>query len=175
MILGKGARQTIRLNINNIKIREFQNVKLLGLTIDNRPTFKDHINMLCRRPNYKLHALRRIRKYLTLEESKLLSNAFINNHFNYASIIWIFCRKQDYLEVEKIHYKALKIVYNSNECYEELLMCNNEVFIHQKQLRKLATEIYKSLTDINPDSMKNYFSIKEITYSFRNGSVLKIP
>ena len=72
--------QTIILNINNIKIRESQNVELLGLIIDNRLTFKDHINMLCRRANYKLHALRRIRKYLTLEKSKLLYNAFINNH-----------------------------------------------------------------------------------------------
>ena len=72
MILGKGTRQTITLNINNIKIRESQNVELLGLIIDNRLTFKDHINMLCRRANYKLHALRRIRKYLTLEKSKLL-------------------------------------------------------------------------------------------------------
>ena len=52
MILGKGARQTIILNINNIKIRESQNVELLCLTIDNRLTFKDHIYMLCRRANY---------------------------------------------------------------------------------------------------------------------------
>ena len=175
MILGKSTRQIVILNINNIKITESQNVELLGLTIDNRLTFKDHINMLYRRVSYKLHALRRIRKYLTLEKSKLLYNAFINNQFNYASIIWMFCRKQDYLEVEKIHYKALKIVYNSNECYEELLIQNNEVSIHQKQLRALATEIYKSLTDVNPDFMKNYFSIKEIPYSLRNGSALKIP
>ena len=125
MILGKGTRQTVILNINNIRIREPQNVELLGLTIDNRLSFKDHISMLCCRANYKLHALRRIRKYLTLEKSKLLYNAFINNQFNYASIIWMFCRKQDYLEVEKIHYKALKIVNNSNECYEELLIRNN--------------------------------------------------
>ena len=75
----------------------------------------------------------------------------------------MFCRKQDYLEVEKIHYKALKIVHDGNESYEELLIRNNEVPIHQKQLRTLATEIYKSLTDANPDFMKNYFSIKEIT------------
>ena len=47
MILGKGTRQAVILNINNIKIRESQNVELLGLTIDNRLTFKDHINMLC--------------------------------------------------------------------------------------------------------------------------------
>ena len=66
---------------------------------------------------------------------------FINNQFNYASIIWMFCNKQDYFEVEKIHYKTLKIVYNSNECYEELLIRNNEVSIHQKQLLTLATEI----------------------------------
>ena len=70
MILGKSTRQTIILNINNIKIRETQIVELLGLTIDNRLTFKDHINMLCRRASYKLHALRRIRKYLTLQKSK---------------------------------------------------------------------------------------------------------
>ena len=112
MILGKSTSQTIILNINSIKIRESQNVELLGLTIDNRLTFKDHINMLCRRASYKLHALRRIRKYLTLEKSKLLYNAFINNQFSFASIIWMFCRKQGYLEVEKIHYKALKIIYN---------------------------------------------------------------
>ena len=149
-------------------------MELLGLTIDNRLTFKDHINMLSSRASYKLHALRRIRKYLTLEKSKLLYNSFKNNQFNYASIIWMFCRKQDYLKVEKIHYKALKIVYNGNECYEELLIRNNEVSIHQKQLRTLATEIYKSLTDVNRDFMKNYFSIKEIPYSLRNGSALKI-
>ena len=129
--------------------------------------------MLCRRANYKLHTLRKIRKYLTLKKSKLLYNAFINNQFNYASIIWAFCRKQDYLEVEKIHYKALKIVYNSNECYEELRIRKNEVSIYQKQLRTLTTETY--LTYVNPDFMKNYFSIKEIPYSLRNGSVLKIP
>ena len=127
MIPGKNTRQAIILNINSIKISE-----LLGLKIDNQQTFNYHINMLSRRAT--------IRKYLTLDRSKLLYNAFINNQFNYASIIWIFCRKQDYLDVEKIHYKVLKIVYASNECYEELLIHNNEVSIHQEQLRTLATE-----------------------------------
>ena len=87
MILGKSTRQSIILNINNIKIRESSNVVLLGLTIDNRLTFKDHINILTRRASFKLHALRRIRKYLTTDKAKLLYNAFINSQFNYASII----------------------------------------------------------------------------------------
>ena len=91
--VGKSTRQSIILNINNIKIRESSSVTLLGLTIDNRLTFKDHINVLCRRANLKLHALRRIRKYLTAVKAKLLYNAFTNSQFNYASIIWMFCHK----------------------------------------------------------------------------------
>ena len=131
MILGKSTRQSNILKINNIKIRESSIVVLLGLTIDNQLTFKDHINILCRRPTFKLHALRRIRKYLTTVKAVLLYNGFINSQFNCTSIIWMFCHKQDYLKIEKIQYKDLKIVYNSNELYEELLLRNNEVSIHQ--------------------------------------------
>ena len=90
MILGKGSRLPVILNINNIKIRESQKVILLGLTINNCLTFKDHIDTLCRNASYKLHALRRIRKYLTPDKAKVLYNAFINSQFSYASIIWMF-------------------------------------------------------------------------------------
>ena len=76
--------------------------------------FKDHIDSLCRNASYKLHALRRIRKYLTPEKAKVLYNAFINSQFSHASIIWMFCKKTDYLKMEKIQYKALKIVFNNN-------------------------------------------------------------
>ena len=78
MILGKVSRVPVILNINNIKIRESQKIFSLGLTIDNCLTFKDHIT-LCGNVSYKLHALRRIRKYLTPDKAKLLYNAFINS------------------------------------------------------------------------------------------------
>ena len=80
---------------------------VLGLRIDNCLTFKDHIDILCRNVSYKLHALRKIRKYLTPDKAKVLYNAFINSQFSYASIIWMFCKKTDYLKMEKIQYKAL--------------------------------------------------------------------
>ena len=132
MILGKTPRQPIILNINQIKVDKSQKVVLLGLTIDNRLTFKDHVDMLCSTANYKLHALRRIRKYLNVEKTNLLYNAFINSQFNYASLIRMFFRKKDYLKIEKIQYKALKIIYNSSESYEELFTHSSDVSIHQK-------------------------------------------
>ena len=47
MILGKTPKQPITLNINQIKVEESEKVVLQGLTIDNRLTFKDHVDMLC--------------------------------------------------------------------------------------------------------------------------------
>ena len=38
-----------------------------------------------------------------------------------------------------------------NESYEQLGLRNNEVSIYQKHKRVLVTEVFKSLTDINPD------------------------
>ena len=60
----------------------------------------------------------------------------------------MFCRKKDSLKFEKIQHKDLKIIDNSSESYEELLKRSNEVSIHQKHLRALAAEIYKSLAEI---------------------------
>ena len=94
-------RQPIMLSINQIKVEESQKVVLQRLTIDNRLAFNDHVDMLCSISNYKLHALRRIKKYLILKKTKLLYSSFINSQINYASVICMFCRKKDHVNIEK--------------------------------------------------------------------------
>ena len=60
------------LSINQVKVKESQNVGLLGLANDNQLIFKDYVDTFCSTANYKLHASKRIRKYLTLKKAKLL-------------------------------------------------------------------------------------------------------
>ena len=45
----------------------------------------------------------------------MLGNAFIDSQFNYAPLIWMFCRKGLYLKMQKIHHKTLKVIYQSNK------------------------------------------------------------
>ena len=116
--------------------------------------------------------MRRIRKYLTPDKAKLLYNVFINSQFSYASIIWMFCRKTDYLKMEEIQYKSLKIVFNSNESFEYIILHRT---IHRKQLRQLIIEIYKSLTDLSHEFIKTFFTVKEIPYNLCNGHILNLP
>ena len=87
----------------------------------------------------------------------------------------MFCRKKQYLKIQKIHHKALKVVYNSNKNYDEPLRDNNEFSIHQRHLRGLICEVFTSLNNVNPEFMWSYFILKNITYSIRNGPLLRLP
>lgn len=175
MFLGKKNNSPIRLKINSAFIEESEEVTLLGITIDNKLRFQKHIDNLCHTANLKLKALRRIRKYLTVDKAKLLCNAFINSQFNYAPLIWMFCRKTEYNKIRKIHHKALKIVYESDGEYEELLQKSNNISIHQKHLGFLALEIFKSLNCLNPEFMWSYFNINITPYNLRKGQILNLP
>ena len=63
MILGKKKRNSVKLITNSTEIEESKKVVLLVFIIDNLLTLNFHIDNL----NYKLHALRRMRKYLSLQ------------------------------------------------------------------------------------------------------------
>ena len=83
---------------------------MLGITIDNELRFKKHIEDICKNASYKLHALRRIRGYLTAEKARILANAFIDCQFNYAPLIWIFAGKTLVNKIWKIHHRTLRWV-----------------------------------------------------------------
>ena len=114
MILGPGDDKCFILKINTIEIRNTTEVELLGLTIDHKLKFDAHIDKLCKTARFKLHAhaLRSIRKFLTLEQAKLLVNSFVNTQFGYAPLIWMFTSKSSILKVNKIYRRTLRVVYD---------------------------------------------------------------
>ena len=105
IILNRKNHRRQQMVINSITVKESNEVILLGITIDNKLVFKKHIENLCRTAQCKLHALTRIRKCLTLNK---VYGSFINSQFNYAPLIWMFCRKFLYHKIEKIHHRTLK-------------------------------------------------------------------
>ena len=87
MILGDQSHYKHILKMNSIKVKASDDVLLLGITIDKKLTFKQHIEYLCWKAQYKLHVLRRIKKFLTTEKAKILGNVFIDSQFNYAPLL----------------------------------------------------------------------------------------
>ena len=124
--------------------------------------------------NYKLHALRLIRKYLTLVKAKLPGKAFIDSQFNYVLFIWIIlCQKGLYVKIEKIHHKTLRIIHQSNTSYCDLHWQYTSIL--QRHLQFLLMEIYKSNVTTNRRFMWHFFREKKVPYILRKGAVLFLP
>ena len=138
------------LNIGKNKIENSTEVTLMGVKINKQLKFKSHIEELCRKAAYKLHALRRIRKYLTVEKANLLANAFINSQFNYAPLTSMFAGKSSIAKICKIHFRTLQVIYDNDKSYHDLLNFSNDLSIHQRHLSFLAIDVYKSLMNMNP-------------------------
>ena len=58
---------------------------------------------------------------------------------------------------------------------ENLLNRSDDISIHQKHLRYLAIEVYKSLAKLNPGFMWNFFERNHIPYNLRRGDLLLLP
>ena len=105
MILGDKKNNTFVLIIHDKEIKNPSGVELLGITIDSQLKFKKYIDNLCRKASCKLHALRRIRNFLTVEKAKMLANAFINSQFNYARCLLVKLQLIKFVKFTIKHFK----------------------------------------------------------------------
>ena len=74
-------------------------------------------------------------------------------------LVWMFAEKLLISRVQKIHFGLLQVVHNTcNTTYDELLSINSDVSIHQRYLRFLVIEVFKSV-NLNPHFMWDYFTM----------------
>ena len=139
------SKVPVDIQISNIKVTSESRVKLLGIHIDNRLNFDYHVSQLCKKASKKLQALARIFRYVETSKRRVLVNSFIISQFSYCPLIWMFHSRRIEHRVNKIHEKALCLIYPSDSklTFKELLDKKQTVSIHQKNLQVLTTEVFK--------------------------------
>ena len=61
-------------------------------------------------------------------------------------------------KINRLHERALRLVYDDeNLSFEELLELDNSMTIHQRNLQKLAIEMYQIKNNLCPIPMKEIF------------------
>ena len=81
----------------------------------------------------------------------------------FRGLISMFCKKSVYFKMQKIHQKTLRVIYQSDKSNERILNLNSCVYLHQKHLRILITEIFKNVSKANPETMWSYFSCNNLS------------
>ena len=150
-------------------------MKLLGITIDDKLNFLPHIRETCKKVNRNSRALIRLRRYLSIEKTHLLCNAYILSNFNYSPLIWSFCSKEGNNMINTSHKLVLNIIHsnlqrNRQQSLDELISIENCTTIHIKNLQQLMIEIYKFIHKLNPKFMWELFPSRDLSYQLRTGS-----
>ena len=70
-----------------------------------------------------------------------------------------------------IHKRALRIIFNDkSSTFQELLDKDNSVMIHHRNIRALATEIYKALYEYSPTILNEMFVPSYCKYNFHKNN-----
>ena len=164
----------IEINICNEKISNSSHEKLLGVTIDHKLNFEEHVQNLCKKASQKVNALTRISSLMNFEQRKLILNSFITSHFSYCPIVWMFHSRKLNNRINSIHERALRLIYQDyTSSFKELLLKDSSLTIHQRNLQKLVTELFKVKIGVAPEIMKDIFEINESRYNFRHDFLVK--
>ena len=135
-------------------------VKQLGVHLDKGISFEKHIiTELLKSGNQKLHGLMRVAKYLTEDKLKLTMCTFIESLFNYCPLVWMCHSRILENKINKLHERALRVVYKNKElAFEQLLEKSKHFSIHERNLQKLALEMYKVKNELSPAPVCEIFT-----------------
>ena len=164
----------VSIILENEIIDSSDSVKLLGITIDNKLNFNEHVSKLCKKASSKLHALARISNFMSQDKLRLLLKSFIESQFGYCPLVWMFHSRTLNTRINRLHERGLRLVYkDSHLTFEELLRKDNSFTIHYRNLQKLATEMYKIEKNLSPSIMRTILPGQSIPYDLRKKNIFK--
>ena len=169
-ILSSGY-DNVSANIDDHTIISENKNELLGIILDSKLSFEDHINNLCKKASQKLNALARIASYVCLEKRKTVMKAYIISQFGYCPLVWMFHSRGLNNKINSLHERALRITYGDrSSSFEDLLKKDNSVSIHYRNIQALATELFKVKNNITLEIKKELFAPKVSPNVLRNNN-----
>ena len=94
------------------------------------------------------------------------------SQFKYCPLIWRCHSRTNKRKIERLHEICHRIIYNDKQSsFKELLEKDSSVSIHERNVKILATEVYKVSNNFSPPDMNEIFEVRnEHLYNLRQNS-----
>ena len=145
------------------------NVKILGLNVDNKLNFNTQITNICQTAGRKVQVLSRLSHVLD-------QSSFIECYFNYCSVIWHFTSNRNTYKIEKIQKKALRyITRDFSSSYSKLLNVCNKNSLYIVRTRKILETVYTIVCEQCPSYLGNLVHVRNDSINLRSKNNLTFP
>ena len=164
----------IPINENTV-IQTESPVTLLGVLLDYKLNFNDHIALITRKATRQLNCLKRVAYALNTNIKLLLYKSFVMSNLNYCPAVWHLCGVQNTKKIEKIQFRALKFVFSDyTSSYDDLLDRAKMPSLELRRLRTIAIEVYKAYNNLSPGYISELFIRQTSGYNLRSGNAVRL-
>ena len=104
-------KKSHQVDICNEKLSSTCSEKFLGIKIDNKLTFEEQVEGLCKKASLRVSAVARVSSLMRFEQRKGIFNLFVTPLFSYCPLVQMFHNRRLNNRIDHIHERALKTIY----------------------------------------------------------------
>ena len=171
------SNEKVTIKTGSHEIANTKCEKFLGVHLDSGLSFDYYISEICKKASRKVFRLVTVTSGMGLSKKRTLMNAFFNSQFNYCPLIWMCHIRENNNEIKGFHERCLKIIYKDKQSsFNALLEKDGSVLIHERNIKILATEMFKVSKNLAPSQMHEFFKLKDQPqYNLRYNSLFSRP
>lgn len=142
----------INIQLDGHPICRVEHAKSLGLIIDDRLSWSNHIKELCRKISSATGALRRIRSLISQSTAVQIYNALIQPHFDNCAPVWDGLSSYLCEKLQKLQNRAARVILQANSEVNSSLLLETLKWdqLSLRRRKQKAIMMFKSLNGLAP-------------------------
>jgi exonuclease III len=148
------------LSLFETRLEEHQTVKYLGVTIDNKLKFSEHIKTVISKQQASIHALRKIRSKLTQQTALAYHRTMMMPYSDFACIVYDPSTQELKQRLEVLQKKSLRAALNQPIGHTaDIRRTANATTQEARRLYFLLTFVYRCVHQMVPTTLNSLFPL----------------
>ena len=170
---------SINVYIDQVKLKNVESTKFLGVIIDNRLSWSQHINYIKNKIAKSIGILCKARKFLYTSTLVTLYNSFVYPYITYGVEVWGTANDCYIQQVLKLQKRSVRVITSSRPrdhstpLFKKLkILPLSQVYIYC-----VVKLMYKYVNQLVPQTFKDMFTTNEVIHSYptRHRDNLRLP
>lgn len=132
----------VNIDIGGQTLKIVEEVKYLGVIIDEKLKFDKNVNYICRKIGQKVNVLNRLRNQLNCQQKITIYKTLVQPHFIYCASVLFLIQDSDVYRLQKLQNKCMRNILRLNRYADVNLMLEKLNFMNVKQIIQFYTLIF---------------------------------
>ena len=168
ILTGRRNNTDVQVSLGDVDIAFVQKIDVLGVCIDGKLNFNEHVRRICSKASAQISALQRLTGLVDYPSRKAIYTSFIASNFNYCPLVWFFTSRDSINKIDKIQERALRFVLKDHiSCYKDFLLKSGFDSFRIYAVKSLMIELYKILEGMTANYLSELFVKADTPYNTR--------